>query len=34
MTAPQLILGPMARYLSATEATVWVATDEACTSRC
>ena len=27
---PDLILGPMLRYVSETEATVWVETDEAC----
>ncbi|TMK56138.1 MAG: alkaline phosphatase family protein [Actinobacteria bacterium] len=27
---PQLVLGPLLRYVSDTEATVWVETDEAC----
>jgi hypothetical protein len=27
---PQLVLGPMLRYLSETEATIWVETDERC----
>jgi hypothetical protein len=27
---PQLVLGPVLRYVDATEATVWVETDEAC----
>jgi hypothetical protein len=27
---PALVLGPLLRYVSATEATVWVETDEAC----
>src|SRR6266567_4171362 len=28
--APRLVLGPMLRYVSETEATIWVETDRAC----
>ncbi len=27
---PQLVLGPLLRYVSETEATIWVETDEPC----
>src|SRR3712207_8907698 len=29
-SVPLLVLGPLLRYVGETEATVWVATDEAC----
>ena len=28
--APLLVLGPLLRYVSETEATIWVETDRAC----
>src|SRR3954465_3439094 len=30
---PQLVLGPLLRYVGENEATIWVETDEACTIR-